>query len=151
MNAMRSCALAAALAVAAPAAAAPIDDSRQLYDAVLAAAASFIEITAQEMPAAAMAAALTETVSRPVSAADTAWMARMVEGGPDAYLPFFPCRQAAVALEGIASEFSGFLRGQIDRPDVEDDARYFRDDLAGCEAALGVAASSIDLADGVGE
>ncbi len=145
MHAVRSCILAAALALASPAAAEPADDSRQLYDVVLASAAAFVATMAQELPAGAMADMLAETVSRPAAAADSAWMARMVDGGPDAYLPFFPCRQAAVELDGIAAKFIGFLRGGSGRPDVQEDASTFRDELARCEAALGLPASTVAI------
>lgn len=127
---------------ATPAAADPKSDSQALYETTMKSSALFADlINAASVDPATAAAAIKEQVTRPLTKQYEAWMSAMTDGGTEAYAPFLVCWQAAITLEGFAADFSKFLRGESDRPDVKSRVGYFQTDLTGCEAALGLPAT----------
>ena len=149
---MRLVAFIASICLATPAIADPAAHSRALYGTVAAGASTFAELLDRAATAPAEAAAgLVDEVRRPVNRADEAWMAAMIEAGPDVFLPFFPCRSAASSLEAMADDFAAFLLGETERPDIDLDLGYFREDFTRCELALDVDVTFPDVATALNE
>ena len=136
---LRAATIAVSILASSPAWSEPAKASRALYEAVLRGAASFTAILEDMADDPATAGRrLADEVRHPLDAADTEWMMAMTSGGAEQFLPFFPCRSAAVSLSEVTGDLERFLLEGAERPDVENDIAYFQKDLTECEAGLGL-------------
>jgi hypothetical protein len=141
-------ALALALSLlATPVLAGAAEDGKALYAVTGEAAALFTGLLERAPAEPAVAAlAMKDEVSRPLSRADDAFMAALAAGDVQAYAPFLPCRSAAVSLGAVADGYAAWLGGRGDRPDVDLDIGYFREDFTRCELALDLPVTFAEVA-----
>lgn len=115
-------------------------ETQQLYKSVSDSAAIFIDAL-NDIGGAPKTAIPTieQMVQQPVQKARFTWIEKMQAADNKAeYAPFLSCEGAGVALDDISSKYLRFLNEQDGAPDLKSDIKYFREDLAECEIALGL-------------
>ena len=118
----------------------PKEVSLELYQKVQASSLVFVDAIDQvEEKSKDTVLLFQELVKNPLITARTTWLKAM-HGSADKkdYLAYFPCESAAVSLEGLSDKWVAHIKQETTAIGGKLELRYFKEDLAVCEKALGL-------------